>query len=241
MKLMKAPVVGLLLATFLLGCNNKSGLEGTVVDCKGNPRAGIRVIAKQVEPVVGYERFETTSEPDGYFLFDELYPNSAYELAAAANGATTAPLIKVESGSKGLTYNIPQPIKIRFYCSADGATVLDTKSGLMWARKANVAGRQMNWEEAMNWVQTVNIGGHRDWRLPAKEELEALFQSGGPTPQEFLDSQGFTSVPNPKNSWYWTSASYTVRSNYAWIIALWDGSASYDFKGRNYDVWPVRP
>lgn len=229
-----------MLAAFLLGCEKKSGLEGTVVDCRGNPLAGVRIIARQVEEVVGYERFDTISEPDGYFMFDELYPNAAYELTATANGATTGTLLKVESGAKGLTYSIPQPIAVRFYFSSDGTTLFDSKTGLMWARKAVVAGKQMNLEEAMSWVYNLELGGHRDWRLPTKEELEAFITAGGANPANYFNALGVTSVPNPASTWYWSSSSYTERSNYAWIVALWDGSASYDFKGRNYDVWPVR-
>ncbi len=230
-----------MLAASLLGCKKKSGLEGIVSDCKGKPLAGVRIIAKQQDPaVVGYDRFETTSEQDGYFRFDALYPNAVYELSALSNGSLASSLIKVESGSKGLTFSIPQPITIRFYTSPDGTMVLDSMSGLIWSRKSGIAGRQMNWEEAINWVNNATIGGHKDWRLPTKEELEALLQSNRENPAAFLESGGFVVAPNPKGSWYWTYTSYTEHSNYAWIVALWDGSSSYDFKGRNYEVWPVR-
>ncbi len=41
----------------LFGCGKKSGLEGKVVDGKGSPMAGLKIIANQVTPIKGYEQF----------------------------------------------------------------------------------------------------------------------------------------------------------------------------------------
>jgi hypothetical protein len=50
----------------------------------------------------------------------------------------------------------------------------DPQTGLQWLRDGNLAGKHINWAEAMAWVQTLRIGGYSDWRLPTKEELEAF-------------------------------------------------------------------
>ncbi len=50
----------------------------------------------------------------------------------------------------------------------------DPQTGLQWLRDANVTGKKMTWHEAMQWVKTLRIGGYQDWRLPTKDELEAL-------------------------------------------------------------------
>ncbi len=239
MEFVRATTLGILLLVSLMGCSKKGGVEGTVVDCQGNPLAGMKIIAKQLHPVKGYELFETTTEADGYFTFDKLLPTSSYELAASADGSTTNTLVTTESGAAGVTSTIPQPLTIRFRFSKDGATVLDSKSGLMWARNASVGGGQIRWDEAMIGVEGLEIGGYKGWRLPTKEELTEFLKSGGANPAEYFNSMGFVNVPNPKSS-YWTSSSYTERSDYAWIVALWDGSVSYDFKGCNYNLWPVR-
>lgn len=61
----------------------------------------------------------------------------------------------------------------------EGLAYTDPQTGLHWLRDANSAGRKMNWHEAMTWVKTLHVGGYTDWRLPAKEELEAFAKRGG--------------------------------------------------------------
>lgn len=51
------------------GCGEKSGLEGKVLDGKGQPIAHVKIIAKQVQPIKGYERFEAMTGTDGSFSF----------------------------------------------------------------------------------------------------------------------------------------------------------------------------
>ena len=62
----------------------------------------------------------------------------------------------------------------RFVVSAD-KTVLDTKTGLMWAAEDN--GADINWEAAMAYCESFNRGGHSDWRLPTLQELETIYDS----------------------------------------------------------------
>jgi len=67
----------MLVTACLLGCGKKSGLEGKVVDGKGKPMAGVKVVAKQVQPIKGYEQFESTTGSDGGFKFGRLFPTRA--------------------------------------------------------------------------------------------------------------------------------------------------------------------
>ena len=70
----------ILMVLTLAGCGKNSGVEGKVVDGKGKPLSGVKLIAKQVEPIKGYERFETKTGSDGTFRFNKLYPFSGYIL-----------------------------------------------------------------------------------------------------------------------------------------------------------------
>ena len=47
-----------------------------------------------------------------------------------------------------------------------------TDKGLQWAQDAG--GQEMSWHEANDYVKKLRLGGHSDWRLPTKEELESL-------------------------------------------------------------------
>mgnify|MGYP006269748951 CR=1 FL=1 len=51
-----------------VGCGERtSGIQGKVIEGKGQPMSGIKIIAKQVRPIEGYEQFETTTGADGAF------------------------------------------------------------------------------------------------------------------------------------------------------------------------------
>lgn len=62
----------------------------------------------------------------------------------------------------------------RFIAYYDG-TVLDKKSGLMWA--ANDNGKGVNREEAKNYCDSYRGGGYTDWRMPTQDELVGLYEA----------------------------------------------------------------
>jgi len=51
-------------------------------------------------------------------------------------------------------------------------TVFDTTTSLMWA--ARDSGREILWEHAQDYCKRFTRGGHTDWRLPRRNELEDL-------------------------------------------------------------------
>ncbi len=61
-----------------------------------------------------------------------------------------------------------------FVDNGDG-TITDSATGLMWAQ--NDSGTGLNWEAALDWVQTKNTAkylGYSDWRLPNAKELQSI-------------------------------------------------------------------
>jgi hypothetical protein len=80
----------------------------------------------------------------------------------------------------------------RYSDNGDG-TVTDNRTGLIWMKNANCAGRGMNWINAMRWAAELADGrcgirdgsGKGDWRLPTTEEWHAMLdrryraQAGG--------------------------------------------------------------
>ncbi len=63
----------------------------------------------------------------------------------------------------------------RFIAYANG-TVLDTRTGLMWA--ANDNGEDINWYDAEKYCENYIGGWHDDWRMPTLDELAELYNSG---------------------------------------------------------------
>jgi len=114
----------------------------------------------------------------------------------------------------------------------------DPKTGLMWPRNGNLAGKKMSLYDAMRWVQQLNYGGYSDWRLPTKEELDAFSKRSGKKPSKWFNANGFNSV---QSNDYWAPSSYAGNTVIAWRVSMYDGSEdSYsDNSGSGY-VWPVR-
>jgi hypothetical protein len=110
--------------------------------------------------------------------------------------------VEALSAPKGNTRILSTPLEIRFIVSEDGATVRDTRTGLIWTRDAAIP-REVDYEEAIRWVQGLDIGGYRDWRLPAIEEFRELAKYDGLNPLEYLNRGGFRNV---LPGLYWTSS-----------------------------------
>jgi len=124
---------------------------------------------------------------------------------------------------------------LRFINNNDG-TVKDSLTGLEWAQDAN-AGGAMTWQAALDYVKTLNTGGHNDWRLPNVNELESLVNAQLSNPAL---PQGHP-FANVQSSYYWSSTSYASNTHYAWIVDMSYGYVGYYNKSYyGYDVWPVR-
>ena len=119
--------------------------------------------------------------------------------------------------------------------------VTDSRTGLMWARNANLAMKMISWGAAQKVAINLSLGGYSNWRLPNKNELEALLKSGGKRPLAYFTDMGFTNIGNDQ-CYYWSSTSYANSSYDAWIVGMWGGGVLSDYKsvGLHYCVWPVR-
>jgi hypothetical protein len=53
-------------------------------------------------------------------------------------------------------------------------TVLDERSGLMWAAKDN-GSSDINWQNAKRYCENYRTGGYTDWRMPTQDELAGLY------------------------------------------------------------------
>lgn len=166
MKFHKKLFLLILISSLLLGCEKKSGIEGKVVDGKEQPIAGVKVVAMQVQPIKGYEQFETKTHPDGKFSFKGVYPASEYIIKV--EGALKE---RILSGPEGQISLLTSPIVQRFVITKNGV-VIDSKSGLYWAQDAGQ--QRATWFEANEYTHNLKLGGYSDWRLPSKEELESL-------------------------------------------------------------------
>ena len=89
--------------------------------------------------------------------------------------------------------------------NGDGSTVTDTEAGLMW-QKATTPGTY-TWQEALEYAEGLTLGGYSDWRLPNRNELQALVDySRYPVIDPLLQE-------NTVSDYYWSSTTNTYKNN----------------------------
>jgi hypothetical protein len=130
--------------------------------------------------------------------------------------------------------------------SLSGECVTDSLTGLVWAKNANIPNGSMTWQEALNFINSINAGeglcGFKDWRLPNIRELLSLvnYDKSGADPLHWLNSEGFENVIG---FLYWSST--TAEDNYgtlksrAWDVFDW-GVINHNPKTESFFVWPIR-
>ena len=128
----------------------------------------------------------------------------------------------------------PEP---RFEVSDD--VVMDRLTGLMWCRSANLAEFPLTWQEALDFVATMNREqrfGRRDWRLPNRRELRSLLSLQSRLPA-LPERHPFVEV---FNGWYWTSTTAASSQAHAWYVALDGARMFYGGKDQSFMLWPLR-
>ncbi len=114
----------------------------------------------------------------------------------------------------------------RFTFSANGAEVLDAKTGLTWQRC--VLGQ--TWKDG-TCVGSASKHSHKQamtlaktktgWRLPTVKELATLVDTGRGQPA--IDLKAFPAAPG---DWFCTSSPYLGSANLAWYVDFLHGNSS---------------
>jgi hypothetical protein len=129
-------------------------------------------VAKQIQPMKGYEQFETTTEADGTFRFDKLCPVSQYALTAQESAFFSEKKMLRTGMDEQIEKNL-SPWTIHFMVSSEGV-IADSRTGLEWVVGPD---RDTNYAQAEQWVANCKVmeGG---WRMPMRQELSTLYQKG---------------------------------------------------------------
>lgn len=133
----------------------------------------------------------------------------------------------------------------------NNGTVTDTRTGLLWLKKANPCGKK-TWNNSVLYCHSLASGtaGLTDastagqWRLPTKEELEGIgtdppvtWKYGLPSVIWKMPRAPFTEV---QTFLYWSGTSDVSNPNGAWVMIMYNGSKSTSNKNSITYVWPVR-
>lgn len=121
----------------------------------------------------------------------------------------------------------------RYVVSADGRTVIDQLTGLMWKRCSagatwNGTGcstpKAFTWQEALAVAQAVNADpegrglGFDDWRLPNRNELASLVDRSHVDPA--INTTAFPDTPSRS---YWSSSPFAGNKKWAWYVEFDEG------------------
>lgn len=153
-----------------------------------------------------------------------------------ASGATIICTNTGQDGELQVGWVGPNP---RFVDTGD-QTVADMLTGLIWSKNANPAAVSKNWQEALDYIKSLNSSnylGHSDWRLPNVNELTSLLNVGQTNQATWLNTQGFTNV---RASFYWSGSSIASDTSSAWYVGMFDAIVHSYSKASALDVWPVR-
>ena len=97
--------------------------------------------------------------------------------------------------------------------------VLDTRTNLMWQDDELVTGK--SWKEAIDYCESLTLGGFIDWRLPNFNEYDSLIDTSRNTPAM---SPVFQNVAVDAGDSYWTSTTYMEdNKTKAWTLQTRNG------------------
>ncbi len=96
---------------------------------------------------------------------------------------------------------------------ANSETVYDDQTDLTWEDGKN---HKRNWEDAINYCETLSLGGAQDWRLPNINEMLSI-----------VDYTAQNGVINPAFSFlspirYWSATSNESDTTTAWYVNYFD-------------------
>ncbi len=134
---------------------------------------------------------------------------------------------------------------------AESDCLVDTLTGLMWPKNADLAGGFMLWADAFVEVTEHAPCGHTDWRVPNINELASLMHRGSVEAAcggafcadmvDWLTTAGFTNVQRGP---YWSSTTSAISQWYAKEASLYttsEGTIGVRHKGgEQARLWPVR-
>ncbi|MCK5523013.1 MAG: DUF1566 domain-containing protein [Thiomargarita sp.] len=138
------------------------------------------------------------------------------------------------------------------YIDNNNGTITDSRTQLIWLKKANCFGRQ-DWKTAMQKVAKLATGqcGLRDgseagdWRLPTRKEWEAMMDlkyrrltlSDALGTGQWKEGDAFLGVQLSK---YWSSNLHTDQISSAWYVNIYNGQLDINKISTNNYVWAIR-
>jgi len=87
---------------------------------------------------------------------------------------------------------------------------------------------QLTWSQAVSYCSNLQLAG-RTWRLPKMSELIKL-QNFSVATEPLIDASIFPNTQSGSTDWYWTSESYPIIADTAWMFSFHNGAIGYNPK-----------
>lgn len=128
--------------------------------------------------------------------------------------------------------------------------VIDTRTGLMWAKLGDITTERFNYDRARSFIAKMNrdaFGGFADWRLPGDSDVARLFASAAIITSK-TDKPAMKVLlsyfPNLEDWHYWQDAPNSRPLGRGWQYSrsfdIEDGAATADLKVDELCILPVR-
>ena len=173
------------------------------------------------------------STPDGLITLSVKFPMMTIAtcgIHGKGNISSVKPGMPVYPYGKTPQVNDSAESTSRFSDTGQGF-VRDNSTGIMWLQDANYVRKNMSWEDAVNFVKTLEAAGYRDWRLPTKEEFEFFLKANPEEIKKYFDNVKF---------FYWTSTVYPLEPGLIWTADIDNRNTTHTFRTNDNYIWPVR-
>jgi hypothetical protein len=108
-------------------------------------------------------------------------------------------------------------------------------AGLSGSTCATGSATSHTWSAALSYCEGLSYGGHTDWRLPNRAELQSIVDQRRNDPS--IDPVMFPATPL---AGFWSSSSRAFDSSYAWAVDFVNGLVGYGAKASGFRVRCVR-
>jgi len=119
-----------------------------------------------------------------------------------------------------------------FVDNKDG-TVTDRTTGLTWTKADS--GRTMNWQEALDYAESLSHADHDDWRLPTVKELQSIVDYTRAPDAVAADARGAAIDPifelTAIESWFWSSTTH-IENNGACYVCFGRAMSAAKWRGQ---------
>jgi hypothetical protein len=106
--------------------------------------------------------------------------------------------------------------------------VTDLTTGLMWQDNSDAKTVTKNWQGAIDYCESLTLGGYSDWRLPNINELRSIVDYGRSYPA--IDPV----FKNVSSSLYWTSTISKGDTSISWGLNFYGGYDDFSYQDYNF-------